>query len=409
MPLLSGRSRLQSAAGRSRGRQSTSSSAAHKQQNDDGGVLTELPDYEPLSYPLNAEAIRSLAQLSTNKDMRKYEDHLNSSLKLLSASVRDLNDKYVARKDNLKALQEKRGENGEKNDRERAEEKALLALQDDVPLLTDDCDLAVRSVIDLKVEVEDNREALKKTAGAIEREGANAAQRRRTRGHDDEDDDMVDVNILAPLTLLSHAQEAATADYATKSLYEKYGVNNDYIGFKRLWHDAVHASDGKPLPDASKWFTQNGGDGEEDSDEDLIVAEEHLDIHCPLSMAVMEDPYTSTKCKHTFEKASIVQFLRGRPGGRARCPQTGCNKEVSISDFHPDPVMLRRIKRRLAAQQESMADDDDEEEEDGVDGDTSTDVTSARKIKLERKRRSTGRQSIDDIEDVGKYEEDEED
>ncbi|KAG4218539.1 hypothetical protein PC116_g32981, partial [Phytophthora cactorum] len=187
---------------------------------------------------------------------------------------------------------------------------------------------------------------------------------------------MEDVNIASPGDILQRAKERASDDYASKTPYEKYGTNNDYIGFKRMWHDAVYGRGNKPLPDATKWFSQNGGEDEgDDDDDDLIVAEEHLGIYCPLSMVVMKDPYTSTKCKHTFEKDSIVQFLRAQHG-RARCPQTGCNKEVTISDFHPDPVMLRKIKRQLASQRANMAEDDEDEDEDedeqdvGVDGDS---------------------------------------
>ncbi|KAI5866153.1 zinc-finger of the MIZ type in Nse subunit-domain-containing protein [Durotheca rogersii] len=387
------RNRLQSAAQRNHG----SSSTARNHKDD---ILTDLPEYEPLSCPLSTEATRALAELSSAKDTRKYEEHLNNSLKLLSASVRDLNDKYVARKDNLRSLQEKRGENGEKSDRERAEEKALLALKDDVPQLTDECDLAVRSVIDLKVEVEDNRGAMQRMVEKIESENIALGQRARD---DDEDADMADVDITVPLSVLKHETEQAAADYAVKSLYEKYGVNNDYIGFKRLWHDAVHGSDGKPLPDASRWFTENEGGGGQDDDEDLIVAEEHFDIHCPLSMAVMEDPYTSVNCKHTFEKTSIVQFLRGVRGGKAQCPQTGCNKEVSLDDFLPDPVVLRRIKRQLETQRASNSDDDDEVDgEDGFDvnDDSSMAITSARATNAGRRNRDRGPQSTQDIDDT---------
>ncbi|KAI0836270.1 zinc-finger of the MIZ type in Nse subunit-domain-containing protein [Hypoxylon sp. FL0890] len=384
MPIIN--RRLQSSSERHRGRASTASTL----HND---APLELPAYEPLSTPLNAHAIRALSQLSSNKDTRKYEEQLNKSIELLSASVRDLNDKYAERKDNLKRFQEKRGQNGEKNDRERAEEKAVLALKDDVPRLTDECDVAVRSVIDLKVELEDSKVALQETAQKVE----NGARTRRRR-EEDEDDDMADADIPGPIALLEEAKARAADDYASKSLYEKYGVNNDYIGFKRLWHDAVHGADGKPLPDASKWFSQNRGEDHADDDDDLIVAEEHLDIHCPLSMVVMQDPYTSTVCKHTFEKDSIVQFLRTQPGGRARCPQTGCNKEVTIKNFRPDPVMLRRIKRRLAEERNDDDDDDDDEAVDG-DGDSEMKKTPGRPIKSEREGRGKGRRLVEDIED----------
>ncbi|KAK6956538.1 hypothetical protein Daesc_001816 [Daldinia eschscholtzii] len=397
MPLLSGSRRLQSGAERNRGRPSASSSHT---QRDNGPV--ELPDYEPLACPLSAEAIRDLTQLSTSKDTRKYQEQLNKSIELLSASVRDLNDKYEERKESLKALQEKRAGREEKTDRERAEEKAVLALKNEVPTLTNECNLAVQSVIDLKIELEDSNTALRGTAQKVEAEATQAARRRRGRS-DDEDDEMEDVNIASPVDILQRAKERAADDYASKTPYEKYGTNNDYIGFKRMWHDAVYGRGNKPLPDATKWFSQNGGEDEgDDDDDDLIVAEEHLDIHCPLSMAVMKDPYTSTKCKHTFEKDSIVQFLRAQHG-RARCPQTGCNKDVTISDFHPDPVMLRKIKRQLASQRANMAEDDEDEDEDedeqdvGVDGDSHMSASPDHNIKSEREGRDRGQQLLDSI------------
>ncbi|KAI1387965.1 zinc-finger of the MIZ type in Nse subunit-domain-containing protein [Hypoxylon trugodes] len=378
----------------------------------------ELPPYEPLACPLSDSAIRTLAQLCADGHTRKYEEQLSKSLELLSGSVRDLNDRFSERKETLQSLQAKRIErNGEnsndtKSDREHAVERAVLELQKDVPLLTEECDLAVRSVIDLKVELEDNNTAMRDVAQRIEREAEARTRRRRPsrRNRDpdaedetqnmDQDEDMDDAEIVGPVDLLKKAKQDAAAEYASKSLYEKYAVNNDYIDFKRLWHDAVHGADGKPLPDATKWFSQNGANGEmeDDEDEDLIVAEEHLDIHCPLSMVVMQNPYTSTKCKHTFEKESIVQFLRTKPGGKARCPQTGCNKEVSMANFQPDPVMLRRIKRQQVAQRAGMDDDDEDETLDG-DGDLEMRITQSSHRKVKQEGRDRGRRLIEDIVD----------
>ncbi|KAI1079930.1 zinc-finger of the MIZ type in Nse subunit-domain-containing protein [Whalleya microplaca] len=389
--------RLLSGLERKRQRPSTSSTS-HTQQQSQGPA--ELPDYEPPSCPLNTTARRALAELSTNQDTRKYEAQLKQSLKLLGDSVRDINDTYTDRKETLKRLQEKRGEDGEKNDRERAVEKAVLALRADVPQVTEKCDQAVREVIDLTIELEDGRAALQETVRKAELESANAVPRRADRGEEDEDeeDNMMDAppEITGPLRLLEAEKDKAAAVYASKTLYEKYGLNNDYVGFKRLWHDAAHGSDGKPLPDASKWFTQYGAEADDD-DDDLIVAEERLDIHCPLSMVVMEEPYTSRKCKHTFEKKSIVEFLRGNHGGRrARCPQTGCNEEVSIKDFYPDQIMLRKIKRAQAVQNRDMEDDEDDV---NSDGDESMKLTQGRNIKAEREGRGKGAQLLMEIQD----------
>ncbi|KAI1760048.1 zinc-finger of the MIZ type in Nse subunit-domain-containing protein [Hypoxylon sp. FL1150] len=390
MPLLSSSRRLQSAAERNRSR------PTHSQPSD---APAELPEYEPPAFPLTDESRRALSQIASNKDTRKYGEQLNKSIDLLSASVRDLNDKYAERKEHLRTLREKRGEDGEKNERERAEEKAVLMLKSTIPQLTTECDQAVRNAIDLKVELEDSSKALKETERQLETEMTNVADNRAGRGSDDDhDEDIPDADlpdIVGPLQLLRKAKEQAASDYALRSLYEKYGLSNDYIGFKRLWHDAVER-DGKPLPDASRWFTEAGSHDEAGDDEDLIIAEEHVDVRCPLSMVVMEDPYTCQICKHTFEKNSITQFLRSQPGGRAQCPQTGCVKQISIQDFQPDPVMLRKIKRRLAAQHANMGEDDDEDEEDG-----GLDIQTApsQRIKSEHGGKGRSRHSTEDIED----------
>ncbi|KAI0908871.1 zinc-finger of the MIZ type in Nse subunit-domain-containing protein [Ustulina deusta] len=389
MPLLS-------RAERSRGRPRPSS-PSHPQQTR---RAARLPDYEPLSFPLGTASRRELAELSNNTDTRKYEEQLKQSITLLTNNVRDINDRYVKKKHELDKLRrqqrgqsEDAGEDPEAKKRGHAEEEAVMRLREAVPALTAECESAVREVIDLRVELEDGRQAINDTVRKVESESANAVdedqENRESRGKG-EDDDVVMQNtrhgIRGPLRILKHEQKKAAADYATRSLEQRYAVDNDYIGFKRLWWDAVHGVDGKPLPDASRWFTRNnpsGNDDEDDEEEDLVIAEEHISIYCPLSMVVMEEPYTSSVCKHTFNKPAIVQFLRSQPGHRAKCPQTGCSKEISIKDFYDDQVMLRQIKRAQAEQERRDVDDEDEDGVD-VDEDGDTSVLEPRSIKAER-------------------------
>lgn len=340
MPLLSGAQR-----NRNRGRPRPSSPSQTQQDRR----AAQLPDYEPPSFPLNNASRRALAELAKTTDTRVYEEQLKQSITLLTNNVRDINDRYVKRKQELGNLKkqyrsqsEEEAEDTDARKRARTEEAAIGRLREVVPALTAECESAIRNVIDLRVELEDGRKAILDTVRKteVELERANAADKgqegdeNRAKNEDDDGDgDFVMGNarqeFLGPLRIWKNEQEKAAADYATRSLEQRYAIDNDYIGFKRLWWDAAHAVDGKPLPDASRWFTGNhaGGDDEEDDDEeDLVIAEEHISIYCPLSMVVMEEPYTSTVCKHTFNKPAIVQFLRSQPGHRAKCPQTGCSK-----------------------------------------------------------------------------------
>ncbi|KAF2964477.1 hypothetical protein GQX73_g9093 [Xylaria multiplex] len=355
MPLISG-------AQRNRGRPRPSSPSSHSQPNR---RKARLPDYEPPSFSLGNASCRELAALANSADTRKYEEQLRQSITLLTNNVRDINDRYVKKKDELDKLRKRQrgqseedGEDPEAKKRGRAEEAAVARLREAVPALTAECESAIRNVIDLRVELEDDRKAIQDTVHKAELESTNAADEGRGSDGDGakgEDDDFVMRNIrrgiLGPLRILKNEREKAAADYATRSLEERYAVDNDYIGFKRLWWDAVHSVDGKPLPDASRWFTNNnvgGDDSEDDEEADLVIAEEHISIYCPLSMVIMEEPYTSS--------------------------------DISIKDLYDDQVMLRKIKRAQAEKERDVEDDD----EDGVDIEDST--LQPHSIKAERAR-----------------------
>ncbi|KAI1112244.1 zinc-finger of the MIZ type in Nse subunit-domain-containing protein [Nemania sp. NC0429] len=406
MPLLSGAQRNRN---RGRPRPSSPSQAQHHRH------AVQLPDYEPPSFPLNDASRRALAELAKNTDTRVYEEQLKQSITLLTNNVRDINDRYVKRKEELANLKKKDrsqseddAEDTEARKRGRTEEAAMVHLRETVPALTTECESAVRGVIDLRVELEDGRKAILDTVRRTEAEHARAAAadegqeggENRAKGEDGDDGDFVMGNarhgFQGPLRIWKNEQEKAAADYATRSLEQRYATDNDYIGFKRLWWDAAHGVDGKPLPDASRWFTGNqvgGDDDEDDEEDDLVIAEEHISIYCPLSMVVMEEPYTSTACKHTFNKPAIVQFLRSQPGHRAKCPQTGCSKEISLNDFYDDQVMLRKIKREQAEKERQNVDDEDE---DGVDVEGDSTMLHPQSVKAERAR-DRGNQLLADL------------
>ena len=344
--------RLLSGTDRNRARQGTAaaSSSSSARATNRGARATaatgppELPDYEPPSFALDKDGRKALEELSTNRDTRVYAEHIQKSLRLLSDSVRDINDRYTERKAYVKARQEKRrgAVAASKTDPERAGEEAALALRETVPPLTDECESAVRAVIDLQIELEDGTSALQETLRSADEEIAThlaAAQNNsRNGGVDDEDDDVAAdrPDIVGPCKTLRQTKKRLADDYSAKTMYERYAINNDYIGFKRMAHDAIHGTDGKPLPDPSRWFTQDGRraeDGDGDDEDDLIIAEESIDIHCPLSMVVMDDPYTCKKCKHTFNKSSLVEFF-GRSGQKKTCPQTGCGQQVRCLSYY---------------------------------------------------------------------------
>jgi len=349
MPLISG-------AQRNRGR-ARASSSSHSTPNPQRRRPVELPEYEPLSCPMDNASRSALSALSTNNaDMRKYEEQLKTSIQMLTDSVRDINDRQRERKEELKGkrggrsqTEDEEDEDEIRNELERINEDAFLRLRDTVPPLTAECEKAVRDVIDLRVEIEDGRKALQDTLRKVEFESANAANRSREADAGEGGDHAMEdahPDVMGPLRILKNEKEKAAADYATRSLEERYAVDNDYIGFKRLWWDAIHGLAAKPLPDASRWFKDSKD--EEEEEEDLVIAEEHVSIYCPLSMVVMDEPCTSKVCNHTFNKPAIVQFLRSQPNRTAKCPQTGCSKvcipiysHINLMRLSCTPLSLR--------------------------------------------------------------------
>jgi len=133
----------------------------------------------------------------------------------------------------------------------------------------------------------------------------------------------------------------------------RYADNNSsYNNFKTLVHDSLYG-DTIQLPKATAWFHGDKpvifyGSGarinradddanemdEDDEDEDeVIIAGSKLEYKCPLTMRVFEQPYTSSVCKHTYEKEAILELIDGGTvfGGRGgpkqvQCPQVGCDK-----------------------------------------------------------------------------------
>ncbi|ORY61235.1 zinc-finger of the MIZ type in Nse subunit-domain-containing protein [Pseudomassariella vexata] len=387
--------RLFSNGSRPRGRPSVASSSSAQPNN----APVELPEYEPPSCPLDAKSRQALAELSNDQDTRKYSDHIAKSLEFLKKSVGAINDRYADRKDDLQKVQSKRREKGddagEKTDQERALEEAVAALRAEVPELTTNSDMAVRELIDWQGDLQDGKSAMEEVKRKVEHESANAVLA-QARAVDDEDEEANESpDITGPLRFLAEEKEKLANDYYAKTAYERYGLHNDYIAFKKVWHDSIHGKEGKPLPNAARWFNDDEEGGEEDADEDVVISEEVVDLRCPLSMQIMKEPYTSRNCKHTYEKAHIYGYLNPHPNKTTQCPQTGCNKMVSKSDLYLDEIILRKIKRAQAREN----DRDSEEDDDVADGDgDSMQVTQERQIKSERRERGR-RQIVDDAED----------
>ena len=309
---------------------------------------TDLPSYQPPSCPLNDAARRALGDLSNNRGTTVYHSQLSEAMRSLGGSVGDLHERLRARRERLEAMQRRREEKGlEKTDEEERLEAHVRDMEGRVEALTDDSERSMRELIDRKFELEDEGVVLGDlyTHAATESINANS-QRQSRRNLDEAPDETLDpdedpeIKIPPPPSTLNLFRQARTDkenEYNSQEPYQRYAQNNDYAGFKKLWHDAMVGEDGPPLPDSSRWFRPDGqpvmrglADGavEEDDDDDIAVAREVISINCPLTLRPMDQPYSNRKCKHTFEKSSILEYLT--PRGEHQCPQTGCSQVRSL-------------------------------------------------------------------------------
>lgn len=112
----------------------------------------------------------------------------------------------------------------------------------------------------------------------------------------------------------------------------RYSENNDYIGFKKIIHDARHPEeDAKPLPHPSTWFLDPTSASDPspagNEDDDLEVASERISTKCPITLLPMQDPVSSKKCPHSFEKQAIMGMINA---SRIRHPGPNGTNEKAV-------------------------------------------------------------------------------
>ena len=374
-------------------RRSTGASKSRRAHAEDAA----MPQYRAPTYPLSSTTERELSSIAATHSNRKYDHHLDQSIQLISRTVGPLNEMVQVCKEKLeewgRRREAKAREQGQvitKTDREVDMERRIEELEMQVAEQTLALEKELRNIIGKKAALQDEKQCLQQAVNQVrgrkrkyedakqelrrakaERE-ANRSENggeendRQQEERDVEDEEPVeddqDVGIT-PLRQFNLARDSQRQEYEGLSPYQRYGADNDYAAFRKVVHDAQHPDDGTNLPHAKRWFDENGkpahllpcarrlqiGDGrnlhrnvedgkEDEEDEDIVIAGESRDWRCPLSMVVLEDPVTSKKCPHSFEKAAFRDYLRTSMG-TAPCPVSGCGK-VSAFFFFPRPFFF---------------------------------------------------------------------
>ena len=85
-------------------------------------------------------------------------------------------------------------------------------------------------------------------------------------------------------------------------------------------------------------------------DDDLVMTEEPETFLDPWSRKpISGEPVTNKKCKHTYEKATVMKFLENykKTKKALKCPIVGCgNNSIVMSDLFTDPEIKKKVARQ---------------------------------------------------------------
>jgi len=187
---------------------------------------TALPPYEPPSCPLTVNAQRSLANISSSVDYRKYENHLKAAVANITNCTGDINERLYVKKERVRRMAEKReaaDPDAEKSTAEEEAEDKVREMEIKVEKITAQSEQALRDLIDYKVELAEQSGMLDEVS---EEATASNVQTHRNANYEeatqDEDGEMEgaasQATILSPTELLKKAKEEHDAAYKSQSM-----------------------------------------------------------------------------------------------------------------------------------------------------------------------------------------------
>ncbi|CAP80557.1 Pc12g09300 [Penicillium rubens Wisconsin 54-1255] len=371
-----------------------------------------LPEYETPEAPLTVESQRQIAALLASHHLRTLRTHLQHAAEKLTHSGGEVNERLSdarTRYEKSKEARRRQGDEDVDDDEANEEYQRLAEAEARVDAITARMEEKTRLIVDSEIKLQGLTDAMSQ----IEREeGETLAaalgvrqtrqQRARQRANDGDDADGTedptdaDYEDEQEIELRErNAQNPPSRKLEDKLAegVEKYASNNSYIGFYRMVHDSKFPGDDvPPLPHSSTWFehmedrnaragasartrNRNRGVSPAGSDDDIAIERERISLNCPLTLTPYQDPVTSTKCPHSFEREAIMDMINRSPttiappasrrGQRrvhvVKCPV--CSTPLTADDLRPDPVLLRRVRR--AQELQEREEDDDHLEGDG--------------------------------------------
>lgn len=433
--------------------------------NKDNDIPTldqQLPPYEPPIAPLTVDSQHALANLTQSYKLKTLQTHITHAVEKLGDSAAQVNERltdarerytrYMARKRSRSQYENENyggGDGGEGGQDEEDEEvQRIKRTEEQVHAITERLESEMRGIVDTEVKagrlisiLADLGKEAEVASTTTQRRQPRDTRRRRTPNpdsdEDEQDEDYQDTQqsqpqfqqaVEPPSRKLTHQLTTETTNWQSLSLTQRYSTNNTYIGFYRMVHDAKHPGDDiPPLPHASTWFrhledpstaaapppsqrpqTRRHQSTPAEDDEDIAIESERVSLKCPLTLLTFQEPLTSRKCPHSFEKQAIMDMIAHSPmmvpggGGDRRnrvravkCPV--CSVVLTQEDLKRDAVLERRV-RRMQRQQEEEDEDEDEDEDRG----------ESNRRKRSRAQRKSGITLASDDEDEDEEDDDDE-
>ncbi|RKF57232.1 putative transcription factor c2h2 [Erysiphe neolycopersici] len=350
--------------------------------------------HNPPYYPLSCDAKRKLEELCLHHDFTKYKKALKDATNLITKSTYDCNDRLWQRKQKLQAIEEriKTSDNIDEKLklRHKTEKEYTSDLEKKVEEVTFKSEKALRDLIDYGDELSIQSKLINEVTQKV--------ITKPTTSQQSELNPDFDVNNLHQLESLSNdpvqkcidlfrdAKNTYRTKYEKSSLRERYADHNDYKNFKGMIHDAQNQGpNARPLQHPKYWFSGDRSHiipshqhsvNEENEDDEIIMTSATTSLKCSFTLQYFEEPYSNRKCKHTYEKSAILDYLNtegvvySQPGQRGirlgnkkiTCPTPGCSVTLEHEDFYLDERIRQQVlKAQRFEANGDLADDSDEE------------------------------------------------
>jgi hypothetical protein len=345
-----------------------------------------LPPYKKPSHPLDAEATQELRELRGRNlnDIKRHNKQATEQVTSTAASINDMlreHAEYIERR-------KKKWDAGKSLDDKEDQERIMAELQANVDGATTKLEESMRAVIDSGIgaqRIEEALEWLRSTAPAqladeyrtqmtqreTQRQTQSQAASQRAQRQNEHDDEVMDgrptpgptpldgsrVALTGASELFANRMQRERDAYTSLSYTARYARNNDYREFRRMVHDAKFGDEGPALGHEDTWFNDSGSPapgitdrtrrGDFDDDDDIVVDKTTISTRCPITYQQFKEPYTSTKCPHTFEKNAVLDMIRQGPhrvdGQRGiECPVNGCDQVRTVLSHVDHCGYLRR-------------------------------------------------------------------